>query len=123
MKGDFHYMSPERMNNTSRSSANDIWSVGATFVQMVTGQPLNHSDNLPQFTMNISQYKIFIDGKPYKKYLQTLNDDDLSKKIISRTLCIVSIGQIAKSFSPSFHNIRNMGSTRTLLSQSGILGQ
>ena len=83
-------MSPERINNASRSAANDIWSVGATFVQMVTGQRLNHLDNFPQFMMNISQYKIFINGKPYEEFLQALNENDFRKKIISRTLCIAS---------------------------------
>ena len=90
MKGDFHYMSPERINNASRSAANDIWSVGATFVEMVTGQPLNHLDTIPLIMMNISQYKIFINGKPYEEYLQSLNDNDFRKRIISRTLCIAS---------------------------------
>ena len=39
MKGDFHYtrMSPERLNNAPRNAANDIWSLGATFVQMISG--------------------------------------------------------------------------------------
>ena len=37
--------------------------------------------------INVSQYKIFISGKPYNKYLQTLNDSDFKKKVISKTLC------------------------------------
>ena len=31
-------MSPERLNNASRSAANDIWSIAATFVQMISVQ-------------------------------------------------------------------------------------
>ena len=55
MKGDYHYMSPERLNNASRSAANDVWSIGTTFAQMITGQPLNHTDNIFQFGTNVSQ--------------------------------------------------------------------
>ena len=80
-------MSPERLNNASRSAANDIWSIGATFVQMISGQPINHLDNITQFVTNVSQYKIFINGIPYNEFLQTLSEDDFKKKIISRTLC------------------------------------
>ena len=81
-------MSPERLNSASRSAANDIWSVGATFVQMITGQPINHTDEYnTDLLINISQYKIFINGKPYNEFLKTLKDADYKKKIISRTLC------------------------------------
>ena len=90
IKGDFHYMSPERLNNASRSAANDIWSIGATFVQMISGQQINHLDTFPQIVVNISQYKIFINGIPYNEFLQTLSEDDFKRKIISRTLCIES---------------------------------
>ena len=34
-QGEFHYMSPERMQGADRSATNDIWSVGATFVHMI----------------------------------------------------------------------------------------
>ena len=64
-QGDFHYMSPERLNGAERSAANDIWIVGATLVHMISGQPLNHLDNIMQPLINISQYKIFISGKLY----------------------------------------------------------
>ena len=65
-------MSPERLNGAERSAANDIWSVGATFVHMITGQPLNHLDTtIPLISMNISQYKICINGNPYSEYLKT----------------------------------------------------
>ena len=81
-------MSPERLKGADRSAANDIWSVGATFVHMISGQPLNHLDKtIPLLSMNISQYKIFIKGNSYSEYLQTLNDSDFKKKVISRTLC------------------------------------
>ena len=90
MKGDFHYMSPERLENAPRNAANDIWSIGATFVQMITGQQINHLDNLSQFFRNVTKYKIFINGIPYYEFLKTLNDDDYKKHIVSRTLCTES---------------------------------
>ena len=37
--------------------------------------------------MNISQYKIIVKGARLNNYLQTLNDSDCKKKVISRTLC------------------------------------
>ena len=77
VKGDFHYMSPERLNNASRSAANDIWSIGATFVQMISGQPLNHLDNLIQFIRHLLNFQLFINGKPYNEFLKNLNKDDL----------------------------------------------
>ena len=82
-QGDFHYMSPERL----KGAANDIWSVGATFVHMISGQPLNHLETDTQLINNISQYKICINGNPYSEYMQTLNDSDFKKKVISKTLC------------------------------------
>ena len=70
-KGDFHYMSPERLQGAERSAANDIWSVGATFVHMITGQPLNHLDaTIPLLSMNIAQYKICINGDPLNNYIR-----------------------------------------------------
>ena len=90
VKGDFHYMSPERLNNASRSAANDIWSIGATFIQMISGQPINHQETFPQIVFNILQYNIVINGISYKEFLQTLSEDDYKKKIISRSLCIES---------------------------------
>ena len=86
-QGDFHYMSPERLQGADRSAANDIWSVGATFVHMISGQPLNHLETVTQLLMNISQCKLCINGKSYNEYLETLNDNDFKKKVISRTLC------------------------------------
>ena len=40
-------MSPERLKGDTRSAENDMWSVGATFVTMITGNTLNH--NMPIF--------------------------------------------------------------------------
>ena len=90
MKGDFHYMSPERLNNAPRSAANDIWSIGATFVQMISGKKINHQETFPQILLNILQYKIVINGMLYNNFLQTLSEDDFKREIISRTLCIES---------------------------------
>ena len=87
-QGDFHYMSTERLNGAKRSATNDIWSVGATFVHMISGQPLNHLDTITQLILNISKYKIFIKGNPLNNYLETLNDNDFKKNVISKTLCI-----------------------------------
>ena len=46
-KGTWNYMSPERCLGNSKSFKNDIWSVGATFVEMITGHPLNYTDSFP----------------------------------------------------------------------------
>ena len=89
-QGDFHYMSPERLQGADRSAANDMWSVGATVVHMISGQPLNHLETATQLLMNISQYKLCINGKPYNEYMETLNENDFKKKILSRTLCDAS---------------------------------
>ena len=86
IKGDFHYMSPERMQGADRSAANDIWSVGATFVHMISGQPLNHLNTLTQLINNISHYKISINGRAYIEYLQSLNNTDFKKRLLSLTL-------------------------------------
>ena len=82
-KGDLHYMAPERLNNEPRSAENDIWCVGATFVTMVTGQRLNHSEGY----FKIAQYNIFIDGKPQNDFLQAIDSTDFRKRIIELTLC------------------------------------
>ena len=88
MKGDFHYMSPERPNNAPRSAANDIWSIGTTFLQMITGQQINHKDTF-QIIVNLEN-RILINGIPYDEFLKTLQDENYKKKIISRTLCTES---------------------------------
>ena len=58
-------------------------------MHMITGQPLNRLETATatQLLINISQYKIFINGKPYDEYIQSLNDNDFKKNVISRTLC------------------------------------
>ena len=45
-QGNFHYMAPERVNRGPRSAAGDMWSVGATFVHMATGHPLNSCESI-----------------------------------------------------------------------------
>ena len=64
IKGDYHYMSPKRQDGADPSADSDIWSVGATFVHMISGQKLNHLDTITQLILNISQYKVFINGNP-----------------------------------------------------------
>ena len=86
-EGDFHYMSPERLAGGKRSAANDMWSVGATFVHMISGKPLNHVDGFPLLAMNISQYKLRVNGTPYNEYLSALNENDIRKRVLSSTLC------------------------------------
>lgn len=86
-KGDCYYMSPERYFGEARSAENDLWSVGATFVTMISGHPLNHNVKFPQITYKISQYMIDIEGKPLTEYLCSLNKSDYRYQIISRTLC------------------------------------
>ena len=80
IKGDYRYMSPERLQGAGRSAANDIWSVGATFIHMISGQSLNHLDFILVLINNISQYKIFIKVNPLNNYLQTLNDSDFKRR-------------------------------------------
>ena len=89
-KVDYYFMSPERANGLSGSAATDIWSVGVTFVTMVSGNPINHKENLPLLIVNITQYIISIDEIPLDKYIETLNEDDYRKEIIKNTLCEVT---------------------------------
>ena len=63
-KGDFHFMSPEPLNNAPRNAANDIWSIGATLIEMISGQQINHQGTFSQIVLNILQYKIFINEIP-----------------------------------------------------------
>lgn len=72
INGDYHYMSPERLKRAPRSVANDVWSIGATFAQMISGQPLNHEDTGTQFMIKVSLYKIFINGKAADDFIKTL---------------------------------------------------
>ena len=89
LKGDSHYMSPERLNGASRSAPNDIWAIGATFVEMICGHPLNHLNIVhTQLILNISQNNILIEGIPKDDFLKTL-PSDFRKEIISTTLCKV----------------------------------
>ena len=91
IQGDFRYLSPERLAGGERSAANDVWSVGATFVHMSTGQPLNARDTITQLLINISQYKVWISGnKPLGEYLGALNASDFRQQILSRSLCAES---------------------------------
>ena len=89
IRGSFHYISPERYNGNPKCVKSDIWSVGATFVEMISGHPLNYTDSFPLVTMNIANYKIFINGILKNEYLQSLDDSDF-KEIIQRTLCETS---------------------------------
>ena len=84
-------MSPERLLGAKRSPANDMWSVGATFVHMAYGNPLNNDDCNPEtLKQNISQYNLFINEKPLREYLQSPNESDFKKQVISHTLCAES---------------------------------
>ena len=85
VKGDRLYMSPERLNEDSRSAENDIWSVGATFATMISGHPLNNNDRFGDY--NIAHFIIFINSIPLETYLKELPENDYKREIISRTLC------------------------------------
>ena len=80
-------MSPERNNGEAVNAANDIWSLGVTFVLMSTGHTINHTDSFPNVILLIVSYKISIDGAALNKYLESLSEFDYRKMIISRTLC------------------------------------
>ena len=84
-KGAQLYMSPERLNREARSAENDIWSVGATFVTMISGHSLNYNDNFGDY--NIAHFVIFINSISLEKYLNELPENDYKRVIISRTLC------------------------------------
>lgn len=87
LKGNCYYMSPERINGASRSAKNDIWSVGATFVTMISGKTLNSNDkNLFPHT-KIAKYELYIEDKPMKEYLNEIEKDDYRREIILVTLC------------------------------------
>ena len=86
--GDNFYMSPERINGEHRSVENDIWSVGATFIKMVTGEVLNSTDGPIKGPLNISQYNLTYGGKSQEEMLASFPNDYSSviKLIISKTL-------------------------------------
>ena len=91
-KGAFsYYMSPERLNGASRSAENDIWSVGATFVTMITGNKLNHNQANTLAPIKIAAYEIFIGGKSINQFLDDLSKNDYRRLIISKTLCPVEM--------------------------------
>lgn len=87
LEGDSYYMSPERINVASRSAENDIWSVGATFVTMITGNTINSNDRSPFPQIKIANYELFIKNTPLKEYLIELHENDFRRKILSNTLC------------------------------------
>lgn len=95
LRKDCYYMSPERINGTTRSPENDIWSIGATFVVMITGQTINPKDKFPKINMNISQYNIFIGDDSLEVYISKLKESDFIRLILSNTLC--PIGQRANA--------------------------
>ena len=83
----YYYMSPERLNGAPPSAENDMWSVGATFVKMVTGNTLNHNDKSPYPQLSIEIDEIFIGVKLLKDFIDELNKNDYRRQIISNTLC------------------------------------
>ena len=94
--GECYYMSPERIAGVSRTKTfyaeNDMWSIGATFVTMISGHTINHNNKSQflQIILSISEYKIFIEGTPLHEYLDRLVENDYRREIISRTLCKVN---------------------------------
>lgn len=55
-KRDRLYMSPERLANDSRIAENDIWSVGATFVSMISGHLRIIRKNRRNIELHILKY-------------------------------------------------------------------
>ena len=80
-------MSPERINGEPLSATSDMWSLGVTFVVMLTGHTINHTDRFPIVNQQIADYKITIDGVALSKYLELIND--YRRVVISKTLCTV----------------------------------
>ena len=62
VKGDRHFMSPERLKEDLRSAENDIWSFGTTFSTMITGHRLNNNEKYPE--SNTEKCVIFINSIP-----------------------------------------------------------
>ena len=85
--GTINYCSPEVLKGDPRSRKNDCWSIGATLVHMVTGNPLNHSDSGYKLLMNIIQYNLFYNGVPLETALNSSDIANWVKDILKTTLC------------------------------------
>ena len=103
-----------------------MWSVGATVVHMATGQPLNPLETITQLLINISQYRICINGKPLGEYLQSLNANDFKKQVISHTLCTESTRanwqQLSRILFPHSKRLQQMALCRESESRVVIRG-
>ena len=96
LRQDCYYMSPERINGEPPSAASDMWSLGVTFVVMLTGHTIKHTDTdrFPIVNQLIADYpkdnsKITIDGVALGKYLERINKNDYRRVVISKTLCTI----------------------------------
>ena len=87
LRQDCYYMSPERINGERPSAVSDIWSLGVTFVMMLTGHTINHADRFPTVNHLLAEYNISIDGVALVDFLKPLIENDYRKMIISGTLC------------------------------------
>ena len=112
LREDCYYMSPERINGEPPSATSDMWSLGVTFVVMLTGHTINHKDRFPIVNQQIAEYpkdnnKITIDGVALNKYLERYFKNDDRRMVISKTLC--SIGDrltahsLLKQLCPNHH--------------------
>lgn len=86
-EGTVYYMSPERINGNPRNAANDVWSIGAIFVKMITGNTINSNDKSLLLCLRISIYEIVIENRSLSEYLFYLKENDYKKQIIKPTLC------------------------------------
>lgn len=90
-------MSPERHEKKeSRCAENDIWSVGATFVTMISGYPLNQMESFPEY--KIAHLENYIKSIPLKEYLEELPENDYKRKIFLKTICFKDKRATAPSF-------------------------
>ena len=95
LRQDCYYMSPERINEDPPSAASDMWSLGVTFVVMATGHTINHTENRYHIVNQLiadfpkDNTKISIEGVALNKYLESLNENDYRRMIISKTLCSI----------------------------------
>lgn len=96
---DIYYSSPERLRGKRKTKENDIWSVGATFVTMITGVRLNNVDPKIVVAFNISEYKItYAEGKTREEFLKGFKQDlrEVIDTILSKTICFLHQRSTAK---------------------------
>ena len=122
-------MSPERIAEVSRTKTfyaeNDMWSINATFVTMISaGHTINHNDKSQflQIILCISEYKIFIEGTPLNEYLDRLVENDYRREIVSRTLCDVNKRATAQQILQTCEMLYSQVQTRSGMNWRPLVG-